>query len=412
MDTCQILGSSKFNYSQLSEQISLKTGGLNVSTHLDDSPFEIEHYEEGILLSSYCLDRNIDAMFDLWEDILINFTKQLNQNERLQTLIKGLASSYANSVVQSGHSFAVMNSSSHHGLVEKLSENLFGLTQVNRMQTIARMDNYESLVEKLHQIATHTLRKISMRCSFNAESDALNTSTKRLETFLEHLPGDQPNKLYKTHFEDASLIIKNDFTLKQEKQQMYKTHFEMPFDVFYSGQTYQAVPYVHEDRPKLSILSKLMFNKYLLREVREIGGAYGGGAYLRGNLFSFFSYRDPHSVETLDKFINCINFIINGHFTEKDVDEAKLATFQKLDAPKSPGNQGMLEFLSGIDDDMRQKNRDRIFTCKKNDLIDVAQRYLKDKVYSATILGPNNPKISLDGTFRQVITSQLPAIGD
>lgn len=34
-----------------------------------------------------------------------------------------------------------------------------------------------------------------------------------------------------------------------------------------------------------------MFNKFLLREVREIGGAYGGGANLRGNLFSFFSYR-------------------------------------------------------------------------------------------------------------------------
>jgi Zn-dependent M16 (insulinase) family peptidase len=34
-----------------------------------------------------------------------------------------------------------------------------------------------------------------------------------------------------------------------------------------------------------------MFNKFLLREIREIGGAYGGGAYLRGNLFCFFSYR-------------------------------------------------------------------------------------------------------------------------
>ncbi|CAF4350231.1 unnamed protein product, partial [Rotaria sordida] len=41
----------------------------------------------------------------------------------------------------------------------------------------------------------------------------------------------------------------------------------------------------------LLILTKLMFNKFLLREIREIGGAYGGGAYLRGNLFSFFSYR-------------------------------------------------------------------------------------------------------------------------
>jgi Zn-dependent M16 (insulinase) family peptidase len=73
-----------------------------------------------------------------------------------------------------------------------------------------------------------------------------------------------------------------------------------------------------------------MFNKFLLREIREIGGAYGGGAYLRGNLFSFFSYRDPHSIETLERFDQCTDYFANGKFTEKDVDEAKLATFQKV----------------------------------------------------------------------------------
>jgi Zn-dependent M16 (insulinase) family peptidase len=40
------LGSKKFNYLELSEQIALKTGGLNVSTHLDESSFRIEDYEE------------------------------------------------------------------------------------------------------------------------------------------------------------------------------------------------------------------------------------------------------------------------------------------------------------------------------------------------------------------------------
>jgi len=33
-------------------------------------------------------------------------------------------------------------------------------------------------------------------------------------------------------------------------------------------------------------------------------------------------------------------------------------------------------FLHGIDDDMRQKNRDRIFACGKQDLINVTQKYL------------------------------------
>ena len=42
------------------------------------------------------------------------------------------------------------------------------------------------------------------------------------------------------------------------------------------------------------------------------------------------NFRDPHSIETLERFDQCIDYFANGNFTEKDVDEAKLATFQKV----------------------------------------------------------------------------------
>ncbi|CAF2132774.1 unnamed protein product [Rotaria magnacalcarata] len=406
-----VLGSKKFNYLELSEQIDLKTGGLNVSSHLDDSSFKIEDYEEGVILSSYCLDRNIDAMFDLWEDVLLHFKDQFNQHDRLKTLIKGQAAAYANSVHESGHTFAVVYSASQYGPVDQLTENLSGLTQVNRMQAIARQETFDGITQKLGQIADYVLTKNSVRCAFNGESNGLTNGMKRLEIFLDRLPGSAKNKLQSIRHENAQLYLKNDFQIGRN-QLPSKTHFEMPFDVFYSGQCFQSVPYSHEDYPGLLILSKLMFNKFLLREIREIGGAYGGGAYLRGNLFSFFSYRDPHSVETLERFNQCIDYFANGNFTDKDVDEAKLATFQKLDKPKSPGSQGMTQFLHGINDDMRQSNRDRIFACQKRNLIDVTQKYLLKKPYAATILGPDSPKLAVGGQFRQVKNVQMPSIGE
>ena len=72
----------------------------------------------------------------------------------------------------------------------------------------------------------------------------------------------------------------------------------------------------------------------------------------------------------------------------------------------------MTEFLHGIDDRMRQQNRDRIFACEKQDLINVAQRYLVGKASASTILGPDHPKIGLDGDFRQVKNVQMPSIGE
>ena len=72
----------------------------------------------------------------------------------------------------------------------------------------------------------------------------------------------------------------------------------------------------------------------------------------------------------------------------------------------------MTQFLHGIDDDMRQTNRDRIFACEKQNLIDVTQKYLISKPYAATILGPDNPKFSMDTQFRQVKNVQIPSIDE
>ena len=83
-----------------------------------------------------------------------------------------------------------------------------------------------------------------------------------------------------------------------------------------------------------------------------------------------------------------------------------------MDKPKSPGSQGMTRFLHGLTDDMRQKNRDRIFACGKQDLINVTQKYLVNKPSASTILGPDNPKFVVDGKFRQVKNVQMPSIGE
>ena len=87
----------------------------------------------------------------------------MNQHDRLETLIKGQASAYANSVHESGHTFAMMHSASQYGPVDQMSESLHGLTQVNRMQEIARSENFDDITKKLSQIADYILTKNSLR---------------------------------------------------------------------------------------------------------------------------------------------------------------------------------------------------------------------------------------------------------
>ena len=47
-------------------------------------------------------------------------------------------------------------------------------------------------------------------------------------------------------------------------------------------------------------------------------------------VFSFFSYCDPRSVETLDVFQICMQWAMTGKLSVKDVEEAKLEVFLKV----------------------------------------------------------------------------------
>ena len=69
---------------------------------------------------------------------------------------------------------------------------------------------------------------------------------KRLATFLDRLPGASIIEPRSIRYESVQHILKNDFQIGRNKFPS-KTHFEMPFDIFYAGQCYQSVPYSHKD---------------------------------------------------------------------------------------------------------------------------------------------------------------------
>jgi Zn-dependent M16 (insulinase) family peptidase len=100
-----------------------------------------------------------------------------------------------------------------------------------------------------------------------------------------------------------------------------------------------------------------MSNLYLHREIREKNGAYGGGAGYAptGGLFSFYSYRDPSPQKTLTTYQDSVRWVLDRpDFTDQELAEAKLSIFQRMDAPVSAAEEGMVVFTEGITDEMRQ----------------------------------------------------------
>ena len=63
------MGAGDLDYRQFAQECDLYTGGLSVSPHVASHHTTPLGYEQGVLFSSYCLERHLPHMLSLWEDV-------------------------------------------------------------------------------------------------------------------------------------------------------------------------------------------------------------------------------------------------------------------------------------------------------------------------------------------------------
>ncbi|KAG8539804.1 hypothetical protein GDO81_020320 [Engystomops pustulosus] len=298
------MGSGVYDYRELAQQIELTTGGLTVRPHVVTDDTDMDTYEQGVLFSSFCLDRNLPDMMHLWSEIFNS--PHFEDEERLQVLVRQRAQELANSIATSGQSYASTRASRTLTAAGELKELFDGMEQVQLMKRIAEMTNLSPILRKMSRIRKYLLLSDSMRCAVNATPQEMSKAAKEVEHFLLSIHRNKKErKAIRPHIVEKSINparegVKGSHKVATRKLvhdptfkpcQM-KTHFSMPFQVNYIGECIRTVPYMHEDFASLRLLAKIMSTKFLHSEIREKGGAYGGGANMGvDGVFLFYSYR-------------------------------------------------------------------------------------------------------------------------
>ncbi|XP_060048368.1 presequence protease, mitochondrial [Erinaceus europaeus] len=408
------LGCGLLNYREQAQQIELKTGGMTVSPHVLPDDSNLDSYEQGVLFSSYCLDRNLPDMMHLWTEIFNS--PCFEEEERFKVLVKMAAQELSNGIPDSGHLYAALRAARTLTPAGDLKETFSGMDQVRLMKRIAEMTDIKPVLRKLPRIQKHLLNRDHLRCSVNATPQQLSQSEQVVESFLRSLSRSKkerkparPHMVEKTSPSGPSgsgcrgpQIIRKLVTDPTFKPCQMKTHFLLPFPVNYVGECVRTAPYTDPDHASLKILARLMTSKFLHTEIREKGGAYGGGAKLSHNgIFTLYSYRDPQSTETLQSFSKAVDWAKAGRFSQQDIDEAKLSVFSAVDAPVAPSDQGMDHFLYGLSDEMKQAHREQLFAVSHEDLVRVSSKYLGvgKSTHGLAVLGPENTKLAKDPSW-------------
>lgn len=368
-DCIMRLGTKSKSMEELEDLIKLKTGGIGASYFSSTSPNNLDSASEGLSISGYALDRNVPEVYELLKTVLFetDFHSPHAQGY-LRELIQSTASGALDAIASSGHSYARGYAEAGLSTQALLGEQTSGLTQVQYISSLAQRPPSEGLgdiVEKLKAIQQFAISKSStLRAAITCGHEAVSSNGYALSKFLSTLPPSNMLPQLTHHVEKPSIAL--------------KTFFPLPYQVSYSALGLRTVPYVHPDGAALQILAQLLTHKHLHHEIREKGGAYGGGAYASGlqGLFGMYSYRDPNPRNTVKIMQEAGQWAFQKEFSDQDIQEAKLSVFQAVDAPESVSEEGMTRFLSGVDEDMEQIRREQLLDVTNADVRAVAEEYL------------------------------------
>lgn len=368
-DSIMRLGTKDMTMEQLEDLIKLSTGGVSVGYHSTASPTNYEASSEGIIFTGMALDRNVPVMFDILHKLVLetNFDSP-EAALRIRQLLQASADGVVNDIASSGHRFAVGYAESSLTRSAWLRQQVGGLSQVKLVTRLAgrpESDKLEDVINKLKQIQRFALSSDNMRTAITCGTESVTQNSSSLKSFMNTLPNGVSD-------------LRNPEPRRLPTDR--KTFFPLPYQVYYGGLSVPTVSYTAPEGAPLQILSQLLTHKHLHHEIREKGGAYGGGAMYKplDGLFGFYSYRDPNPQNTLSIMRNAGKWAVNKEWTDRDLEEAKISVFQAVDAPKAVNQEGMGKFLSGITEEMRQKKREQLLDVSKDQVKQAAQKYLVD----------------------------------
>ncbi|MBZ9750971.1 insulinase family protein [Deinococcus sp. HMF7604] len=316
-------GAAGQDYAELARRIEAVTGGVSASVGVGNPPDDVDALRLAVTVSGKALSRNAPELVGVLRDLLVapEFTR-----ERLEQLLKQRLAGFKANVVSSGNVYAERLATAQVSLSGALSERFGGLSALATLQRTVEEDGLETLLLQFARLQALLLSSEALLTVTATEADlGLDVSA-----LTEPLTGSAP-------------VGRPAPALAPRQPQARTT--DTP--VSYNALAWPTVPYTHPDSPALLVLSRLLRGEYLLSEIREKGGAYGGGASFepRTGLFAMSSYRDPHIARTFGVFAAARDFL-NTELGDRELTEAILSASKVLDPLTSPDTAGSARVFS------------------------------------------------------------------
>lgn len=357
------MGAAGLDYIDTAKRKTLKTGGVRYALASGLNADGKGDWQK-IIFRVRMLHRDIPEAVALLGDLLLE--GDLSDAGRIRDLLFEARNKLHSSVIPGGHMFARRTAAANISVPAYRDEQWNGRTQLCFQDSLAAsfVQERSRIVESVQGLQEGIICRNRLFVNMTGESSALEKMSEAVCALIDRMPAGEAS---------GSNPVVPSLPIRQG--------IVIPAQVCYVAKAFPAPPYYGELSPELMVLCRVLSSEYLYKNIRVLGGAYGGMSLydpLAGH-FDFVSYRDPHLVETLRVYEAVRELVSAGGITEEQVEKAVIGTIGALDRPMDPSTRGyisMLRGFAGLTDEGRQRFRDGVLECGREKVLESGSKVL------------------------------------
>lgn len=376
------LGTSKYTSEQLSQEIAIKVGKISISNQVytPDVNTAVHKVKVGVRTRESSVAESLRLVNHIMTETIFD------DKSKVRETLGRLSSSIKQFLENSGHVAGMMRVNSHSTVSGHITEQLEGISFYRFLTHLEENfdEQYESLVEKMQNIAYQVFTRRELTVSFTGEKE-----------------------LFK-RFKKEILIVEYPITEQKKATNIFNPEvveeaFTNSNSVVYVSKGSNLKLIGEEVSGYLLVTNSILNLEYLWEKLRVVGGAYGGGMSLAisGNIV-FYSYRDPNISSTLNTYNNVSEFIQNLELSDLALERFIIGTIAKMDRPmnaRMKGNASDANHFQNISEAKRKQRRNEILTTTLKDIQATSDLFTRlQSLESTCVIG--NGRIILEDPTR------------
>lgn len=347
--------SENYSYSDLANEIQTHTGGVNLTLDIISNYQVPDDIIPKLVLSGKAVSSKSRKLMELAAEYTMK--PVFDNPEKIKSLIRELKARQEAQLIQGGASIAIKRMFAPFSQIHNWQDKIHGLDFYKFLVELESKLETEitDIIEELAWVRKTFFTTKNLLLSITANEEAIPEVFEELGALLQHVSTEE------------YAAIPHEFSTKNVNEGI-----PAPVKIQYvvKGGNFFRKGYPYSG--KLRVLSNILSNEYLYKELRVKGGAYGGGAgFTLDGYQYFYSYRDPNLKESLEVYDRVPEFIRNFECSNREMDKYILGEISDLDYPKTPENAGYqsdLDFITGFTHADRQQIRDEVLSTKLDDL--------------------------------------------